>query len=509
MNQPTSFSWTLDLPDETATAMLAEELLPALRAGDLVTLSGDLGAGKTAFARALIRQLTADPNLDVPSPTFTLMQLYDTPRFPVVHADLYRIGDPSELAELGWEEAADGALVLVEWPDRAGPVLPADRLDISFHLGPEGGGHRVAVLTGHGRFAYLAQRIAAVGAFLRLTGWYGATREHIQGDASTRSYERLRRGGDTVILMNAPPRTDRTAVRFGKTYSQIAHIAQDAAPFVAMARGLANRGFSTPEILAEDLANGLLLIEDFGQEPVVRDGQPILERYQVAIEVLATLHDLNLPTTLPVAPGIDHVIPPFDLGAMEIETELFLDWYLPFLGMPPLSQRNRDGFTAVWRSVLSIVLKESRTWLLRDVHSPNLIWLEGRQGIERIGLLDFQDAMLGSPAYDVASLCMDARITIPEATELQLLARYVALRKAGDPDFDAASFARDYAIMGAQRATKILGIFTRLDRRDGKPNYLQHLPRIRAYLDRALAHPILTDVRAWYETFAFVAESRA
>jgi aminoglycoside/choline kinase family phosphotransferase len=193
---------------------------------------------------------------------------------------------------------------------------------------------------------------------------------------------------------------------------------------------------------------------------------------------------------------------------MEIETELFLDWYLPFLGMPPLSQRNRDGFTAVWRSVLTLVLKESRTWLLRDVHSPNLIWLEGRSGIERIGLLDFQDAMLGPPAYDVASLCMDARITIPEAVELQLLARYVALRKATDPDFDAALYARDYAIMAAQRATKILGIFTRLDRRDGKPFYLQHLPRVRAYLGRALAHPVLAEVRAWYEAFVFAAESR-
>jgi tRNA threonylcarbamoyl adenosine modification protein YjeE len=500
--------WQLELPDETATGLLAKELAPTLGPGDLVTLSGDLGAGKTAFARALIRVLAGEPGLEVPSPTFTLMQVYETATFPIVHADLYRIAHPDELAELGWDEAADGALVLVEWPDRAGHGLAADRLDVALHIDPVADGTaRRALITGHGTWARKLERIAAIGKFLRAAGWQEARRVHLQGDASTRSYERLHRGDQTAILMNAPARTDRVAVRYGKPYSQIAHISQDVGAFVAMARGLADRGFSTPKILARDLAGGVLLVEDFGSEGIVDDDEPIPDRYGVVIDLLAALHGMELRDTLPVASGVEHRIPLFDLPALEIETELLIEWYLPHIGVHQISQRNRDGFTALWRALFTLILHGPRTWLLRDVHSPNLLWLENRRGIERIGLLDFQDAMIGSPAYDVASLCMDARVTIPEQLELQLIGRYVQARKAADPAFDAVAFARDYAIMGAQRATKILGLFARLDKRDGKPGYLDHLPRIRAYLDRALAHPALVDIKAWYEAFVFSAEA--
>jgi tRNA threonylcarbamoyl adenosine modification protein YjeE len=503
MTAPSAFAWTLPLPEERDMVVLAEELAPVLAAGDLVTLSGDLGAGKTALARTLIRLITRDPELEVPSPTFTLMQHYDAPDFPIVHADLYRIGDPAELFELGWDEAGEGALVLVEWPERAGPALKPDRLDVALRLAPGGAAGRVATLTGHGAWARRLDRLAAAGEFLRRIGWVDARRSHIQGDASTRSYERLWREGQSAILMNAPPRTDRTAVRWGKTYSEIAHISQDIKPFVALDRGLAERGFSTPRILAQDLERGMLLLEDLGGEGVVDADGPIAARYAAAVDLLAALHRLDLPTTLPVADGVSHTIPPFDLPAMEIEVELMIDWYLPKIGAPPISQRSRDAFFALWRHALLPAVKGQRTWLLRDVHSPNLIWLAGREGVARIGLLDFQDAMIGSPAYDVASLAMDARVSVPEELELQLLARYVKARRAADPGFDPAGFTRDYAVMGAQRLTKILGIFARLERRDGKPAYLRHLPRVRAYLGRALAHPQLAEVRAWFETFVF------
>ena len=505
---PQDHVWRLDLADEAATALLARELAPMLRPSDLVTLSGDLGAGKTAFARALIREIAGDVMLEVPSPTFTILQIYDTPRFPIVHADLYRITGGEDLTELGWEETAEGALVLLEWPDRAGSMLPADRLDLAFHLSPRGASARHVVVTGSGSFALRLEGVAARGDFLRQHGWQRAKRVHVQGDASTRSYERLFLQGESAILMNAPPRTDTTPVRFGKPYSLIAHISQDIGPFVAMARGLRERGFSAPKILAQDLYGGLLLLEDLGTEGVADRGGPIVERYAVAIDALAALHGLDLPTTLPITPGIDHAIPSFDLAANEIEAELLLEWYLPHIGAPHLEQRHRDAFTALWRSVFALVLRGPKTWLLRDVHSPNLIWLPDREGIARIGILDFQDAMIGSPAYDVASLCMDARVDVPEPVELQLLARYVKARLLADPGFDAASFARDYAIMGAQRATKILGIFARLAKRDRKPDYVRHIPRVRRYLGRALAHPVLTDVRAWYETFVFPIEPR-
>ncbi|MBA4465675.1 tRNA (adenosine(37)-N6)-threonylcarbamoyltransferase complex ATPase subunit type 1 TsaE, partial [Cylindrospermopsis raciborskii CS-506_A] len=199
----------------------------ALQAGDLVTLSGDLGAGKTTFARALIRILTDDPSLEVPSPTFTLVQTYETPRFPVVHADLYRVSGIDELAELGWEEAAEGSLVLVEWPERVGFLTEAERLDVTIGLVPNGStSSRVAVLTGTGAWAPRLARAEAICKLMEASGWGEAGREYMLGDASTRAYERLRLDDRSAILMIMPRRPDGPPVRMGKPYSAIARLAE-------------------------------------------------------------------------------------------------------------------------------------------------------------------------------------------------------------------------------------------------------------------------------------------
>jgi aminoglycoside/choline kinase family phosphotransferase len=160
----------------------------------------------------------------------------------------------------------------------------------------------------------------------------------------------------------------------------------------------------------------------------------------------------------------------------------------------------RADFVNIWTEALAEVVAAPPTWTLRDYHSPNLLWLEDREGTARVGLLDFQDAVLGPPAYDVASLLQDARITVEPDLELRLVSLFARERKAADAAFDVAAFARAYAIMGAHRATKVLGIFARLDKRDGKPQYLRHLPRIEAYLARNLAHPVLSKLKSWYQT---------
>ncbi len=216
------------------------DIAAALEPGDLVTLSGDLGAGKTTFARALIRHLAGDESVEVPSPTFTLMQAYELPRFALVHADLYRLSGPAELAELGFEDIAPGAVTLLEWPDRAAGFLPADRLDIALTLSPQHGPtFRNARVTGYGTMAARAERIAAIRAFLARSGFAEAARQHVQGDASTRAYERLTLAGASYILMNSPKRPDGPPVRDGKPYSAIAHLAENVTPFVAMAQALA------------------------------------------------------------------------------------------------------------------------------------------------------------------------------------------------------------------------------------------------------------------------------
>jgi aminoglycoside/choline kinase family phosphotransferase len=180
-----------------------------------------------------------------------------------------------------------------------------------------------------------------------------------------------------------------------------------------------------------------------------------------------------------------------------VEIGLMLEWYLPGRGAA-VSGKLHDEFVAIWRELLGKPATVTRTWVLRDFHSPNLTWLGERDGVARVGLLDFQDAVLGSPAYDLVSLLQDARIDVPEMLELSLLSRYIKARREGEDGFDPAAFAVDYAVMSAQRNTRLLGTFARLNLRDGKPQYLRHQPRIWTYLNRSLAHPALSPVRAWY-----------
>jgi aminoglycoside/choline kinase family phosphotransferase len=306
--------------------------------------------------------------------------------------------------------------------------------------------------------------------------------------------------GTSTILMNSPRRTDGPVVRDGKPYSAIAHLAEDVTPFVAMAQALRARGLSAPAIFAVDREAGLLLIEDLGNELVVAGDPPapVEQRYEVAVDLLAALHLQLLPDVLPVEPGVDYRLPHYDLEALLIEIELLLDWYLPKL-KARISDARRDSYLSLWRDALLPVVEGAQCWVLRDFHSPNLLWLPDREGVARIGLLDFQDAVMGSPAYDLASLLQDARVDVPELMEISLLSRYTRARLTAQAGFDAPGFARAYATLAAQRASKILGIFARLERRDGKPQYLRHLPRVWAYLQRSLAHPALAQLNSWYK----------
>jgi aminoglycoside/choline kinase family phosphotransferase len=267
-----------------------------------------------------------------------------------------------------------------------------------------------------------------------------------------------------------------------------------------MANGLRQFGFSAPQIFEADLEDGLLIIEDFGSASLVAGDppSPIQDRYAAAIDVLLALHSLELPPSLPVSPKVEYQLPRYDMETFLIEVELLIDWYLPRRSVA-VSEESRETFDALWRQALGPLIDEHPTWVLRDFHSPNLIWLPERADIAHLGLLDFQDAVIGPAAYDLASLLQDARVDVPESMEIALLGRYVKARTEADADFDAVDFLKIYATLAAQRASKILGIFARLDRRDGKPQYLRHIPRVWGYLQRSLAHPALTTLKAWYD----------
>ena len=491
----------LELEDEAATISFAQWLAGYIEPGEFITLTGDLGAGKTTLARAFLRALAGDPELEVPSPTFTLIQTYDGPGYPIVHADFYRLRGADELHQLGWEETIAGAVTLLEWPEKVQAALPDGRLEIALRFDARrGDGFRSAELTARGAAADRFGRARAVQRLLSKAGWSDAARTALHGDASTRAYERLvRPDGESTILMISPARAPSPVLRFGKTYPELAKLAPDIRAFIAMAEGLRAAGFSTPDIYAQRAADGLALIEDFGDETVAGPDGPNPSRYAEATSLLAQLHSRTLPEELPVG-AEKYVLPVYDIDAMLIEVELALDWYAPAVARGAPSSGARVQFAGLWREALGPILAGPTTWTLRDFHSPNLHWLASREGVKRLGLIDFQDAVFGPPAYDVVSLLQDARVEVSADLEMRLMAFYARLRAEKDTSFDLENFTAAYAAMGAQRATKILGIFTRLDRRDGKPQYLKHLPRIERTLAKNLSHPILQSLRRWFET---------
>ncbi len=393
-------------------------------------------------------------------------------------------------------------MTLVEWGERAAAALPAERLDVTLEFDPEHGpDYRLAMFRPRGPTMTARFKSArAVESLLEHAGWAEAKRAPMYGDASTRAYERLTDPqGRTAILMIAPPRPPGPPLRFGKSYAEIAKLSTDIRAFLAVGEGLRALGYSTPRVYAYSVADGLALLEDFGTETIVDANGVNPSRYAEAAALLADLHIRLLPREL-IFGGETYSLPVYDLDAMLIEVELALDWYAPAIARGAPSSGARMQFLGLWREILSAPLAEPLTWTLRDYHSPNLHWLAERNGLARLGLIDFQDAVLGPPAYDVASLLQDARQPTPGDVEARLLALYGRRRGQADPSFDFEKFVAHYAIMGAQRATKILGLFTRLDRRDGKPQYLKLLPRIEQTLARNLAHPVLEPIERWFET---------
>jgi hypothetical protein len=423
----------------------------------------------------------------VPSPTFTLVQSYEAGRLRAAHFDLYRIVDADELAEIGFDEAVTDGVMLVEWPERAGTRLPDDALTVALSIAAPG---RTATLSGDASWQARIGRTRAIRDFLDRSGWTGATRRYLQGDASGRIYERIRSGERGAVLQNAPARE-------ATGYDRAAHRAVDVIPFVAVDEALRAAGFAAPKIHAGDFDSGLLLLEDFGSELLVRDGAADPARYRAAVEVLGALHAERRPAEIAWSGGT-YRLPPYDEGALTMELSLFIDWYAPRAAGAPLSSGFADEFRAIWSVLIREASSKEASWVLRDFHSPNLLWLPERQGHRRVGLLDFQDALYGPSAYDVASLLQDARTDVPRSLENELKAYYVALRRAAGP-FDDHGFQAAYSILAGQRAMKVMGAFARLGTAGGKPFYLKHLRRVEGYLQRALTHPVLSPLSLWYE----------
>lgn len=356
-------------------------------------------------------------------------------------------------------------------------------------------------------------------AFLKSAGWGAAERQTLAGDASSRRYERLSRNGHSAILMDQPPGAETAACppeaspaeRRKLGYNAVARLAgPDVRPFAALARHLRSLGLAAPDILAADYANGFLLIEDLTDNlfaRMIEAGSAETPLYERAIDVLVALHETPPPAALSTEDGWRQAFLSYDEEALLIETELLLDWFVPAALGGPASPTMRADFTGLWREALRNAASGAPVLVLRDYHAENLIWRPAGDGLQRIGLLDFQDGLVGSPAYDLVSLTEDARRDVDPALGEAMLARYIAGRQARDRGFDADAFRLAAAVLAAQRNTKILGIFTRLWKRDGKKRYPSYHPRLWRYLERDLAHPALKPLQIWLDRH-IPAESR-
>ncbi|WP_112321130.1 aminoglycoside phosphotransferase family protein [Oceanibium sediminis] len=315
----------------------------------------------------------------------------------------------------------------------------------------------------------MSAREAEIAAFLSVCGWSGAWRAALAGDASNRRYERLthpRLG--RAVLMDAPPARG-----------------EDVRPFQQVTARLRAMGLSAPEILGADPALGLLLLEDLGDALFARmvRGDPGAEPtlYAAAVDLIVALQD---------TPGAAIGLPPYDDAVYRREVSLLPEWYLQ--AAPGAADRGDTLRELMQEALDAMQSPPAPVMVMRDYHAENLVWLPDRTGHARIGLLDYQDALAGHPAYDLVSLLEDARRDTPEALQEAMVERYIAARGG-----DAAAFRHAYAVLGAQRNLKILGIFTRLWLRDGKPQYLDLLPRVWGHLRRDLSHPALTGLAAW------------
>lgn len=318
----------------------------------------------------------------------------------------------------------------------------------------------------------MSSRDSDIAAFLAEHGWEDAERRTLADDASFRRYDRITEGTRTAVLMDAPPEKE------------------DVRPFLNIATTLHELGLSAPKILAEHPEDGLLLLEDFGDNTYTRvlNESPDREEalYMLAVDLLIALHK-RFASKQP--------LPRYDDTLLTIEANLLIDWYLPAITGAPIADALRQEYEAFWQALFTQIRDIPETLVLRDYHVDNLVWLPDRSGVESCGLLDFQDAVIGPTAYDLVSLLEDARRDVPAALAQQAIARYLT----AFPDIDPDAFRLSYAILGAQRSAKILGIFTRLDRRDSKPDYLRHLPRVWQWLEGDLQHPALAALSAWFD----------
>jgi hypothetical protein len=353
----------------------------------------------------------------------------------------------------------------------------------------------------------LGERAESALAFLSEAGWDGARLSPLPGDASTRCYVRVARNGRSAMLMDQPQNAEAAPCPASATpeerralgYNAVARLAgADCGRFIAAARFLRARGLAAPEIYADDAREGFVLLEDFGDDlyaDVLENGGEEEALYAAAIDAIALLHAEGAPQSL----SQDTSLYAYDQVACLAETDLMTEWFMPLALGRRAREEETEEHRGLWRDALRAVREQTPVFVHRDFHAQNLFWLPARNGAARVGVIDFQDAVAGNRSYDLISLLEDARRDVAPDLARAMKLRYAAAMKARGQEPDAEVWAAETAVTAAQRNAKIAGIFARLASRDGKPRYLAHLPRVWGHLEADLEHPVLADLRAWYD----------
>lgn len=460
------------------TAALAQSMAPYVLAGDVILLKGTLGAGKSYFARHFIKAMGTEQS-EIPSPTFTLIQAYDDTRLPVAHVDLYRLNSPEEIEALGLDVYFDHGVSLIEWPEKGEGYLPENTLVIEIEETEDGG--RVATLSGkswESRFGFfepsLCRQVSETGrrSFLTLNDIQFGDITAVSDDASFRSYWRTQTAEGNRVIMDAPPPMENVN------------------PFVNVASFLKEQGIHVPEIYAKDTEEGYLLLEDLGNTTVAKafeKGADKKDWYNLAVDVL--VHLAKQPTA---------DVPKYDVATYWRELSLFTDWYLPDVTGRATDPSLRQKFHDIWLPLYEKMDAVPKTTVLRDYHIRNMMALTDTPIThqESLGIIDFQDALVGPVTYDMASMLQDAYITLPDDLKNHLIRRFV---DGMDGAVTMQDFMTSFRLIGLQRALKIVGIFTRLARRDGKTAYLNDMHRVWRNIDEALEHPDCAQIKAFMD----------
>lgn len=326
-----------------------------------------------------------------------------------------------------------------------------------------------------------SERLEQIHALIAQTSFSGGQLVPLAGDASFRRYIRIHKDGQSAMIMDAPP------------------VKENVRPFITAAQYLYEKGYSAPALLAQNIPAGLLLLEDLGNDSFTRllqqadDSKRVQlehELYGAAIDILVQWHDPKLG----FSNDEELLLPRYDTALLMRETELFSEWFLPQIMDKDDAEALFTEYHQLWQSILSDAPLAMNCWVHRDYHADNLMWLPKRDGVKRVGLLDFQDGVYGDSAYDMVSLLEDARRDVSHELANAMIERYIAQSGVSPDAFHAA-----YAILGAQRNSKIIGIFTRLAARDNKEHYLDYLPRVWSYLEHDLQHPSLSKLKEWLD----------